>query len=121
MMHAVETGFEYISFSIDMVGVMIMLWGFLLSLKQFLVVEFSHGGVDAIMEKQLIRCRMGNYLLLSLEFMIVSDIINSVVTRSMDDILYLGVIVVIRTAIGFFLGRELGELSHNEPATAEAK
>ena len=60
----------------------------------------------------MIRCQLGTYLLLGLEFMIASDIIHSFISRSPDDLLFLGLIVVIRTAIGFFLGKEMEEVRH---------
>jgi uncharacterized membrane protein len=44
---------------------------------------------------------------MGLEFMIASDIIHSFISRSPDDLIFLGLIVVIRTAIGFFLGKEM--------------
>ena len=42
--------------------------------------------------------------------MIASDIIHTFISRSQDDLIFLGAIVVIRTAIGFFLGKELQEI-----------
>jgi uncharacterized membrane protein len=41
--------------------------------------------------------------------MIISDIIHSGLSRTLDDFLLLGLLVVIRTAIGFFLNQELKE------------
>lgn len=50
---------------------------------------------------------MGRYILLGLEFMIVSDLIHSFLSPDLDSLFKLGLIVVIRTAISFFLGKEL--------------
>jgi uncharacterized membrane protein len=57
-----------------------------------------------------LRLQLGSYILLSLEFIIISDIIQSAISRNLDDILSLGVIVIIRVALSFFLGRELNEV-----------
>ena len=47
---------------------------------------------------------------MGLEFMIASDIIPSFISRSPDDLIFLGLIVVIRTAIGYFLGNEMEQV-----------
>ena len=59
---------------------------------------------------------LGGYLLAALEFMIVSDILHTVITRELEDLLFLGLLVVIRTAISFFLGLELKEVEAAESA-----
>ena len=42
--------------------------------------------------------------------MIASDIIHTVITRELMDLLFVGLLVLIRTAISFFLGKEVAEL-----------
>jgi len=54
-----------------------------------------------------IRGWLGRYILLGLEFMVVSDVIHSFLSPDINSLLKLALIVVIRTAISFFLGREL--------------
>ena len=51
---------------------------------------------------------MGTYILIGLEFMIVSDIIHTFVTRTTEDLIFLGAIVIIRTAISFFPWKRTG-------------
>ncbi len=48
--------------------------------------------------------------MLALEFIIISDIIQSAISINMDDLLSLGLLVIIRVALSFFLGRELSEV-----------
>jgi uncharacterized membrane protein len=43
-----------------------------------------------------------------LEFLIAADIIHTIVEPTLKELAILGGIVVIRTIISFFLGRELG-------------
>ncbi|MEC4674972.1 MAG: DUF1622 domain-containing protein [Nitrospirota bacterium] len=109
-MDTLQQFFEYVALAIDLVGISIILWGFSLSFKDFVALELTPGKKgNFIQVTQQIRCQLGTYLLMGLEFMIASDIIHSFITRSTDDLIYLGVIVVIRTAIGYFLGKELAE------------
>lgn len=54
-----------------------------------------------------IKVYLGSYILLSLEVLIASDIIETIMNPSIEDILILAGIVVIRTAISYFLGKEI--------------
>ena len=58
----------------------------------------------------MIRCQLGTYLVFALELMIVSDLVHSVVSRTLDDLYFLAAIVVLRTMIAYFLGPEIQEL-----------
>jgi uncharacterized membrane protein len=42
--------------------------------------------------------------------MIISDLLQSIVSRSMEDLLMVGALVVIRTVISFFLNKEIEEI-----------
>ena len=115
-MELIEQIFESIALVIDFVGIGIILWGFSLSFKNFVVSEISGvRNVVALRNIQIVRCQLGTYLLVGLEFMIASDIIHTFISRSQDDLIFLGMIIVIRTVIGYFLGKELQEL-HEKPA-----
>ena len=70
-------------------------------------VEFVEGIRD-------LRLRLGSYILLSLEFIIISDVINTAISRDLDDLLGLGLLVLIRVTLSFFLGRELNEVKASE-------
>ena len=48
------------------------------------------------------------------EFMIISDVIHTSVTRNMDDLLALGLLVTIRIALSFFLGRDLDDVKSKQ-------
>lgn len=41
--------------------------------------------------------------------MIASDIIHTVISRELEDLIFVAALVAIRTAISFFLGKELAE------------
>jgi uncharacterized membrane protein len=66
--------------------------------------------MECVLEIRNLRMGLGSYILLSLEFIIISDIIMSAINRSLDDLLALGLLVIIRIVLSFFLGRELGEV-----------
>ena len=101
---------EFIAVSADLVGLTILLIGALKFLGSYIAFEFKKLlGRDCAIQIRNLRLPLGSYILLSLEFMIISDIINSALSRTVNDFLLLALIVAIRTVIGFFLGQDLKE------------
>jgi len=104
---------EWIERIVDIVGIAILLIGFLKGLWVFIKLEFERfSGQKDFQEVFALRSTLGSYIILSLDFLIISDIIHSVIKPEFYELINLGIIVVLRTSIGFFLGRELMELSH---------
>ena len=68
------------------------------------------------------RLFLGNYILFGLEMMIVSDLVHTFLQPDLTSLYNLGLVVVIRTAISFFLGKELDAVRHedNESPTTTA-
>ena len=54
-----------------------------------------------------LRVKLGQYLLLGLELLIASDIIETIVNPGLDELAQVGGIVLIRTVLAFFLNREI--------------
>lgn len=108
---------EAVEIGVDGLAVLVMLWG--TTLAAWRMVASSFGGADAwVAALRIGRRDLGAFLLAGLELMIVSDLVGSVLSRSLDDLAFLGAIVVIRTTIGYFLGRELEELREEGPSDA---
>jgi uncharacterized membrane protein len=59
-----------------------------------------------------VRLTLGRYLALALEFQLAADILSTAIAPSWDQIGKLGAVAVIRTALNFFLTRELREAGH---------
>ncbi len=96
---------------VDLVGLGIILLGAAKFVAAFVSIELSRATGHACVQRlQESRRSLGGYILVALEFMIVSDVIVSVLSRSMESLAELGAIVVLRTAMGFFLERELKEV-----------
>ncbi len=107
----ITIAFEWLEYIADIVGIIILCIGFIKGTYMFIRLE-----MDRILGKKdyeeifALRNILGSYIIISLDFLIVSDIIHSVVSPQFNELLNLGIIVVLRTAIGFFLGKELHEL-----------
>ena len=101
---------ETISVLVDVVGIVLILIGAGKFVFSAGVVEVERlSGTACARRIRHNRVELGGYILAALEFMIVSDILHSVVTRELEDLYFLGLLVVIRTAISYFLGLELRE------------
>lgn len=100
--------FEYISFSISVLGIAIIVWGIAVTFIRFLKCEYERMRYKKrmYMQREILRHTFGTYLLLALEFLIAADLILTVIDFSFYDLGILGGIVVIRTVISFFLDRE---------------
>ena len=107
-----EGPLEMVASVIDLIGIAIVLWGFGRALIGFIRAEltrFRDPGDLGCMHK--VRLDLGTYILVGIEFMIASDIIQTVVKRELVDLAFVSALVAIRTAISFFLGRELAEVA----------
>ncbi len=110
-MDQVKTILEMIAFAIDLVGIAILVYAALKFIAHFLGFEIKQlRGLESVEGIRDMRLRLGSYILLSLEFIIISDVILTAISRNVDDLLALGLLVIIRIALSFFLGRELNEV-----------
>ena len=101
---------ELVATGIDLFGVAIILFGFVVSTARLLgSLAMGVGFRRDLADLHAVRLQLGVYILVGIEFMIASDIIHTVLTRELEDLIFVGALVAIRTAISFFLGRELME------------
>jgi uncharacterized membrane protein len=56
-----------------------------------------------------VRLSLGQYLVLGLEFQLASDVLRTAISPSFNDIGQLAAIATIRTALNYFLSREIAE------------
>ncbi len=117
-MDLIKQGLTYLPGIIDLLGIVILLIGFIRGGIEFFKMEFNRfkGKGDQFRMMQLLRCDVGLYILLALDFMITSDIINSMLHTNMEDLFSLAAIVVLRTVIGYFLGKEIDEVHTKQSA-----
>jgi uncharacterized membrane protein len=67
------------------------------------------------LSKEEIRLTLGTQLALSLEFLLAADILETAVAPTWNDIGQLAAIAVLRTALNYFLERELKAEKRKEP------
>ena len=98
-----------VSFTLNIIGALITIWGIIISLFEFLKKEIS-GKIDAIQLNETIRIKLGSYLVLALEFFIAGDIVKTIITPTWQSLGILGAIVVIRTILSYFLTKDLKKI-----------
>ena len=99
---------HHTSFGIGLLGVLVIVFGVACGLVRFVRAEFRAArGVDVEEDRKRLRHVLGYYLLLGLEFLIAADIIDTLMKPSVQDLIILGAIVVIRTIISCSLNAEL--------------
>ena len=93
---------------INAVSIMVLLWGVLLTVKNFVISEIkSKDRIEAVKKITFVKNCLGTYILLGLEILICADIIESILNPTFHDIIVLASIVVIRTVISYFLNKEI--------------
>ncbi len=105
---------EWIAVLIEVMAILVMLIGVLRYLNSFVRAELARVTQERLKKLHHARVDLGRYVLAGLELFIVSDIIHIVLSLKLSDLLFLGLLVVIRTIVSFFLDREIRELKEDE-------
>jgi len=99
---------HHASFGIGLLGVLVIVFGVLCGLSRFICSELAAAkGALVDEDRKRLRHLLGYYLLLGLEFLIAADIIDTLMKPSVQDLIVLGAIVLIRTVISYSLNGEL--------------
>ena len=92
---------EYIAVGLESIGILVVVVGVVYPLGKFLLPNKDYGYKDLRME-------LGKCILLGLEILVAADLVATVVTRpTMEKVLVLGVIVLIRTFLSISIQVEL--------------
>jgi uncharacterized membrane protein len=81
-------------------------------LKVLFIYTISIYPKTAIFSKQTIRVQFGSSVAIALELLLGADVLSTAVAPSWDAIGKLAAIAVIRTALNYFLGKELKEVNN---------
>ena len=72
--------------------------------------------LQARLSKEEIRLSFGSSLALALEFLLGADILETAVAPTWNDIGQLAAIAILRTALNYFLERELRHVENRDPS-----
>lgn len=108
----VITTVEWLRLGVETVGAAIIAIGIVVAAVGFIKLMLGKDGTDFFS----VRLSLARYLALALEFQLGADILSTAIAPSWDQIGKLGAIAVIRTALNYFLMREME--MEKRPATA---
>jgi uncharacterized membrane protein len=97
------TAVDYLQLAVEAIGAAIVGFGALAAAFRYVL---SLVGIRDYTNSE-IRLYLGHFLALGLEFQIGADILSTAVAPTLDAVLLLGAIVVIRTVLNYFLSKEL--------------
>lgn len=110
--------FHQTSFGIGVLGVLAIVFGVACGVARLIRAEIRAAcGKDIEDDRKRLRHALGYYLLLGLEFLIASEIIDTLMRPTLQALGALGAIVLIRTVISFSLNAELKSEQQHKPAT----
>ena len=103
----------------------IIVEGAALFLSSFGAAVIIFGGIWAIikvlsgigrrtLDYNAVRIDFTSQIMMGLEFFVAGDLIKSILTPSLDEVIILGIIVAIRTVVGYSLNLELKQIDKKE-------
>jgi len=103
----------------------IIVEGVALFLSSFGAAVIIFGGIWAIikvlsgigrrnLDYNAVRIDFTSQIMMGLEFFIAGDLIKSILKPSLDEVIILGIIVAIRTVVGYSLNQELKQIGKKE-------
>jgi uncharacterized membrane protein len=91
---------------VEAAGALVIFVGAAIAFGGFLLAGFRRHPAERFVR---VRLDLGRFLALGLEFQLAADILRSAVAPTFQEIGQLAAIAAIRTALNFFLGREIKE------------
>lgn len=101
----VVAGVQWLKLGVEVVGALIIALGILVAGGLLVKALLARRTADFT----AIRLTLARYLALALEFQLGADILSTAIAPSWEQIGKLGAIAVIRTALNFFLSKEMEE------------
>ena len=101
----VYQGAEWIALVVEAIGVLVIIWGIILSVVCYGGQLFSRTDQNYV----ALRLSLARYLVVALEFQLAADILGTAIAPNWNGIGKLAAIAVIRTVLNHFLQREMRE------------
>lgn len=102
--------FEWAAALIDLFAIALLLVGAARFVAGVVVAELARTGAERVSKTNRQRIELGRYILSGLELFIVSDVIHAAISLAFSDLLFLLLLVIIRSITSYFLDRELEQL-----------
>lgn len=107
----VNSGVQWIRLSVETMGALVIALGVIIAIVAFVATAARTGHYNGV------RLTLARYLAVALEFQLAADILSTAIAPSWDQIGKLGAIAVIRTALNFFLTKEMEAEAERAPGS----
>ncbi len=97
-----------------LIGVIVISIGAGYSLFRFFQCIFMRGFRDFGSTLDRVRIDLGRSIILGIDFLVIADIIETIIRRNYYDVGILAILVIIRTTLTYFLSKELVMLTENK-------
>jgi uncharacterized membrane protein len=101
---------EWAAAIIDIFAILILIIGGARFICGIAVAEVARRGPERVSKTNRERIELGRYILAGLELFIVSDVIHTALSLRLSDLVFLLLLVIIRSITSYFLDRELEQL-----------
>lgn len=102
---------DWIVLIVYAITVAVLVWGVMFGVMRFIATEMKRiVGAECDRERARLRKQVGFYLLFAMELLIAADVIETMLNPTLEHLGILGGISLIRIAVGYALGRELGDV-----------
>ncbi len=101
---------ELMATIIDLFAIALLLIGAARFIAGVIKAELTREGTQRVQRTNRKRIELGRYILAGLELFIVSDVIHTALSLKFSDLVFLLMLVVIRSITSYFLDRELDQL-----------
>ena len=108
---------EWAAAIVDVFAILILLIGAIRFIVGVTIAEISRDGQRRTRGVNRERMELGRYILAGLELFIVSDVVHTALSLKFADLLFLLLLVIIRSIISYFLDRELAQLKDEVDVT----
>ncbi len=102
--HTLRTGVDLLVRLVETAGALIIFLGALIAFIRFVVAGLRNRDAQEFVR---VRLGLGRFLTLGLEFQLASDVLRTAIAPSFREIGQLAAIAAIRTALNYFLAREI--------------
>ena len=103
---------EWAAAAIDLFAIALLLVGAARFIVGCTRAELTRDGSERVTRTNRHRVELGRYILAGLELFIVSDVVHTALSLAMADLIFLLMLVIIRSVTSYFLERELDALKH---------
>ena len=104
-------GLEVLTIVVDGVGYAILLFTVIKFVIRYAAFEYLRlRGIDCLRHFRDIRLELLSHVILAIDFMVISDVIHSGLAQTRDSLITLGIFVLIRSVLAFFLGLDMKDV-----------